>query len=264
MSGLDAKGGCLVLLAALLWLSSLAEGGCSAKCCKGRDPTCSSTDWRMDRVFGTCFCDGTCKLIGDCCYDYTQECPAQSCTVSEWSTWSGCALQCKPTYRVRIRSIEREPMNGGDPCPALEEKAGCLEYINYQGQYCAHTHGPAFITTLEYNKERRKRDLSIESDAAGYCMEFKLESLSQQCTTETRPYARWMQYLREGYTVCVICQPPAMNRDSHSCQGDGTDFDRNKILHWQAVGNSRCRGTWKKVQRVEQCSCPVVHSFVFT
>lgn len=263
MSGIAVKGGCLVLLAALLWLSNLAEGGCSGKCCKGRDPTCSSTDWRMDRVFGTCFCDGTCKHTGDCCYGYTQECPAQPCTVSEWSPWSGCALQCKPAYRVRRRSIEQEPKNGGDPCPPLEEKAGCLEYVNYQGQYCAQTHGPAFITTLEYNKERRKRDLFNESEDAGFCMEFKLGSLSQQCTMETRPYARWMQYLREGYTVCVFCQPPAMNSASHSCQGDGTDFDGNKILHWQAVGNSRCRGTWKKVQRVEQCSCPVVHSFVF-
>ncbi|XP_033856925.2 somatomedin-B and thrombospondin type-1 domain-containing protein isoform X2 [Acipenser ruthenus] len=140
MSGIAVKGGCLVLLAALLWLSNLAEGGCSGKCCKGRDPTCSSTDWRMDRVFGTCFCDGTCKHTGDCCYDYTQECPAQPCTVSEWSPWSGCALQCKPAYRVRRRSIEQEPKNGGDPCPPLEEKAGCLEYVNYQGQYCAQTH----------------------------------------------------------------------------------------------------------------------------
>ncbi|KAB0398994.1 hypothetical protein E2I00_003581 [Balaenoptera physalus] len=38
---------------------------------------------------------------------------------------------------------------------------------------------------------------------------------------------------------------------------------KNQTLHWQAIGNPRCQGTWKKVRRVEQCSCPAVHSFIF-
>lgn len=38
---------------------------------------------------------------------------------------------------------------------------------------------------------------------------------------------------------------------------------RNQTLHWQAIGNPRCQGTWKKVRRVDHCSCPAVHSFIF-
>lgn len=63
-----------------------------------------------------------------------------------------------------------------------------------------------------------------------YCVEFKMEWLSPYCAVENRQHTRWMQYLREGYTVCVACQPPAMHGHNHnhsrSCQGDGTAFGR--------------------------------------
>ena len=38
---------------------------------------------------------------------------------------------------------------------------------------------------------------------------------------------------------------------------------REAVLHWQAVGNPQCSGTWKKVQKTQQCNCPPQHSFVF-
>ncbi|XP_005992909.1 somatomedin-B and thrombospondin type-1 domain-containing protein [Latimeria chalumnae] len=259
-----------LLLVGVLRLGAPAEGGCveTRKCCRGRDVGCSAAGWRLDRVFGTCFCDEACKMTGDCCYDYAQACPVTPCIVSEWSHWSGCAEQCRPTVRIRRRNILQEPLNGGDPCPLLEEKAGCLEYLSYQGQYCGHSHVPAFITSSEYSKGRKRRSLSAALSSVAeepeYCMEYKIESLTHHCNTENRPFARWMQYLREGYTVCVLCQSPAMNPENHHCYGDGAHSDGNGLLHWQAVGNIRCRGTWKKVRRVEQCSCPPVHSFVFT
>ncbi|XP_053103757.1 somatomedin-B and thrombospondin type-1 domain-containing protein isoform X1 [Hemicordylus capensis] len=200
------------------------------------------------------------------CKEMTQALP---CIVGEWTPWSGCAEQCKPNFRMRTRVIQQEPKNGGEPCPPLEEKAGCLEYTTYQGQNCGNEHVPAFITTSEYNNERKKRAVnprwsSETEDWGSYCVEFKTETLSPHCSVESRPYARWMQYLREGYTVCVTCQPPAMHTGSHRCSGDGVDADGNKVLHWQAVGNPLCYGTWKKVQQVEKCSCPLVHSFIFT
>ncbi|NWR52723.1 SBSPO protein, partial [Regulus satrapa] len=97
-----------------------------------------------------------------------------------------------------------------------------------------------------------------------YCVEFRTESLSQHCALETRPYARWMQYLREGHTVCVACQPPAMSAATRRCSGDGHDARGDKILYWEAIGNSQCQGTWKKIRQLEHCSCPLVHSFIFT
>ncbi|KFM03098.1 Somatomedin-B and thrombospondin type-1 domain-containing protein, partial [Aptenodytes forsteri] len=190
------------------------------------------------------------------------------CVVGEWSHWSGCAERCQPNLRIRRRYVQQEPKNGGEPCPALEEKAGCLEYLTYQGEDCGHEHVPAFITTSEYSKERKRRAASSlwpsDKEAAGYCVEFKTESLSHHCASEHRPYTRWMQYLREGHTVCVACQPPAMNTDTHRCSGDGHNADGGKILHWEAVGNSQCQGTWKKIRQLENCSCPLVHSFIFT
>ncbi|KAM4705683.1 somatomedin-B and thrombospondin type-1 domain-containing protein [Rhinophrynus dorsalis] len=259
-----------MLLLGMVGLRDLAEAGCLkvGKCCRGRDLTCSSQGWRMDRVYGTCFCDQTCMLTGDCCYDYPQACPARACVVGEWSHWSGCADQCSPTIRVRRRQVEQESENGGEPCPPLEEKAGCLQYLTSQGNDCGHSHVPAFITTYEYNKARRKRafspDWSSLTEDPGYCVEFQVQSLSQDCLIETRPHARWMQYLREGYTVCVACQYPAMNIRNHRCNGDGSDANGTKLLHWRAVGNPRCQGSWKKMKEVERCSCPMVHSFIFT
>ncbi|XP_063306452.1 somatomedin-B and thrombospondin type-1 domain-containing protein [Pelobates fuscus] len=260
----------VVVLVGLVGLQGWVEAGCleSGKCCKGRDIACTSQGWRTDRVYGTCFCDQTCRLTGDCCYDYNQACPARDCVVGEWGQWSGCANQCTPTMRVRRREVQQEPENGGEPCPPLEEKAGCLEYLTQHGKDCGHSYVSAFITSFEYNKARKKRALSADWSSttkdSGYCVEFQIEYLSHACMVEHRPHARWMQYLREGYTVCVTCQHPAVNIRSNRCYGDGSDDDGNKLLHWQAVGNHRCQGSWKKVKEVEKCSCPDVHSFIFT
>lgn len=60
---------------ARLWPGALA--GCAevGRCCPGRDPACFARGWRLDRVYGTCFCDQACRLTGDCCFDYDRACP---------------------------------------------------------------------------------------------------------------------------------------------------------------------------------------------
>ncbi|KAL1006302.1 hypothetical protein UPYG_G00070520 [Umbra pygmaea] len=241
----------------------VVEAGCAGQCCRGTDNSCVTTDWRMDRVYGTCYCDEGCVRTMDCCHDYPTQCPAQSCAVTEWSYWSGCAQPCQRSFRVRRRHIEREPRNSGESCPSLEEQAGCMEYHSHDGKLCALNTGPALITTMKFGKGRVKHDIYGVPQVPGFCMEYKMESLTAHCTAENRPHTHWMQYLREGYIVCVACQPPAMRNHSGSCQGDGQESNSEELLHWQAVGNSRCRGTWKKVQRTPHCSCPQVHSFLF-
>uniref|UniRef100_A0A8C9JE85 Somatomedin B and thrombospondin type 1 domain containing n=1 Tax=Panthera tigris altaica TaxID=74533 RepID=A0A8C9JE85_PANTA len=218
--------------------------------------------WRPCHLSPRCDCVPPCERpIPPCCFS------ARPCIVGEWSPWSGCGDQCKPAARVRRRPVRQEPRNGGAPCPPLEERAGCLDYSTPRGQDCGHSFVPAFITTSAFNKERTRQSTSpqwsTDTEDSGYCMEFKTESLTHHCALENRPLTRWMQYLREGYTVCVDCQPPAMNSVSLRCSGDGLDSDGNQTLHWQAIGNPRCQGTWKKVRRVDQCSCPAVHSFIF-
>ncbi|XP_068613557.1 somatomedin-B and thrombospondin type-1 domain-containing protein-like [Brachionichthys hirsutus] len=255
---------CLLLLLLFLGRNNLAFGGCSGKCCRGRNLDCTTTDWRMDRVYGTCFCDEGCIRTKDCCFDYYKECPARDCAVSEWSFWSGCAKPCQPSVRVRIRHREGpEHSNGGEPCPSLEQRSGCREYRDHQGGYCGHNAGPAFITSVEFGKGRPKHGNDGNPLDPGFCMEFTLESRTPYCTVQNRPHTHWMRYITEGFKVCVACEPPAMRNNSGSCQGDGQDSDKEAVLHWQAVGNSQCSGTWKKMQKTQQCNCPPQHSFVF-
>lgn len=65
---------------------------------------------------------------------------AVSCVVSEWMGWSGCAEPCRATVRRRSRTILQEPLNAGQPCPHLEEHAGCAEYWSQQG-HCHNSLG---------------------------------------------------------------------------------------------------------------------------
>lgn len=37
--------------------------------------------------------------------------------------------------------MQQEALNGGAPCPALEERAGCLEYSTQRGQDCGRAFG---------------------------------------------------------------------------------------------------------------------------
>ncbi|XP_077410325.1 somatomedin-B and thrombospondin type-1 domain-containing protein [Vanacampus margaritifer] len=253
----------VLLLLATVGQRRLVSAGCLGKCCSGRDMGCTSTDWRMDRVYGTCHCDGGCATTRDCCFDYFSHCPAQACSVKAWSFWSGCVEPCRPSWRTRVRHIAEPPANGGEPCPALEERAGCMDYRDRQGTPCGLHTGPAFITSLEFGKGRPKRDTYGSPLDAGFCVEFSLESRSPHCAVENRPHTHWMRYVTEGFTVCVACQPPAMRNRVGGCQGDGQDTDRDSVLQWQAVGNPRCSGTWRRIRKTQQCNCPPQHSFVF-
>ncbi|KAG7225092.1 hypothetical protein INR49_014203 [Caranx melampygus] len=234
MMGSSVEFTCLLLVVSTLGRSHLVSGGCSGKCCSSRDLSCSTTDWRMDRVYGTCFCDVGCARTKDCCFDYFTECPAQNCVVNDWSFWSGCAKPCQPSVRVRVRHIQQQPSNG-----------------------------PAFITSMEFGKGRPKHDNYGNPLDPGFCVEFTLESRTPHCTVQNRPHTHWMRYITEGFKVCVACEPPAMRNNTGSCQGDGQESDKEALLHWQAVGSPQCRGTWKKIQKTQRCDCPPQHSFVF-
>ncbi|KAF6722952.1 Somatomedin-B and thrombospondin type-1 domain-containing protein [Oryzias melastigma] len=117
MVGSSSGFACWLLLVISIGQNSQVTGGCSGKCCRGRDLSCSTTDWRMDRLYETCYCDESCVKTKDCCFDYFTECPAQDCAVSDWSHWSGCAKPCQLSVRSRVRHIEQKPTNGGEPCP---------------------------------------------------------------------------------------------------------------------------------------------------
>uniref|UniRef100_A0A8C0UHZ7 Somatomedin-B and thrombospondin type-1 domain-containing protein-like n=1 Tax=Cyanistes caeruleus TaxID=156563 RepID=A0A8C0UHZ7_CYACU len=185
------------------------------------------------------------------------------CVVSQWSAWSGCAEPCKTTYRVRTRHIIQEPRNGAEACPALEERAGCVEYWTRQGTECQQSLIPALITKGGFGKARKKRAPADGSERAGYCVEFQLVALTPGCLHSQHSHTSWTRYLREGHRVCVECQHPALQPPRQRCYGDGAGSQQNQLLHWQAVGNDRCKGTWRRIRQLDTCSCPSVHSFLF-
>lgn len=76
--------------------------------------------------------------------------PAQDCAVSDWSFWSGCAKPCQLSVRVRVRHIEQQPGNSGQPCPSLQEQAGCREYRDHQGRHCGLNSGICVFCVWSY------------------------------------------------------------------------------------------------------------------
>uniref|UniRef100_A0A8C0J4C1 SMB domain-containing protein n=1 Tax=Chelonoidis abingdonii TaxID=106734 RepID=A0A8C0J4C1_CHEAB len=235
----------------------LARAGCAelGRCCRGRDLACVSSGWRPDRSHGACYCDEACPRTMDCCHDYPQACPEVTCAVSEWSDWSGCAEPCQATYRVRRRHVVQEPRNGGEACPPLEEKAGCVEYWNQEGAECKQS-----LSKCIENATSWAHDCHF---CCRYCVEFQITTITEGCLQGSGSYTQWTRYLSEGHMVCVECQHPALDSRSLHCYGDGSGSDKNQLLHWQAMGNPWCKGTWRRVRQLDTCSCPSVHSFLF-
>lgn len=97
---------------ARLWPGALAGCAEAGRCCPGRDPACFARGWRLDRVYGTCFCDQACRLTGDCCFDYDRACPGG------WlgPGWGGAA------NRATLDSGER----AGRGAARSRESSGCF------------------------------------------------------------------------------------------------------------------------------------------
>ncbi|KAL9834463.1 uncharacterized protein GJ701_012755 isoform 4-T4 [Geothlypis trichas] len=101
-----------------------ATGSCRHRCCPGRNNACWAPGARRAR----CYCDSYCQRTGDCCQDYPTSCrrAAVGCTVGPWGPWSGCSSPCGVGSRARSRQVTVPPRHGGDPCPDLKQRRGCL------------------------------------------------------------------------------------------------------------------------------------------
>ena len=82
----------LLLLLLTLAVMEGAEASCSAagRCCEGKDNGCRgvqvySNSLRLENLlYGnvskkSCFCDSACVRLGDCCSDYRDHCPRETC-----------------------------------------------------------------------------------------------------------------------------------------------------------------------------------------
>ncbi|XP_068013208.1 somatomedin-B and thrombospondin type-1 domain-containing protein-like [Melanerpes formicivorus] len=101
-----------------------ATGSCRHRCCPGRNNACWAPGARRAR----CYCDSYCERTGDCCRDFLATCrrAAVGCVVGPWGPWSGCSSLCGVGSKARSRQVTIPPRHGGEPCPDLKQRRGCL------------------------------------------------------------------------------------------------------------------------------------------
>ncbi|NWR81767.1 SBSPO protein, partial [Centropus unirufus] len=99
-------------------------GSCWHRCCPGRNNAC----WALGTRRARCYCDSYCERTGDCCEDYHAACrrAAVGCVVGSWGPWSGCSSLCGVGSKARSRQVTIPPRHGGEPCPDLKQRRGCL------------------------------------------------------------------------------------------------------------------------------------------
>ncbi|NXR12467.1 SBSPO protein, partial [Semnornis frantzii] len=99
-------------------------GSCRQRCCPGRNNACWAPGARRAR----CYCDSYCERTGDCCQDFHATCrrAAVGCVVGPWGPWSGCSSLCGVGSKARSRQVTIPPRHGGEPCPDLKQRRGCL------------------------------------------------------------------------------------------------------------------------------------------
>ncbi|XP_053938769.1 SCO-spondin isoform X2 [Cuculus canorus] len=51
---------------------------------------------------------------------------AVGCVVGSWGPWSRCSSPCGVGSKARSRQVTIPPWHGGEPCPDLKQRRGCL------------------------------------------------------------------------------------------------------------------------------------------
>lgn len=250
------------------------------ECCPGQNNTCFAFGPRVDRMESDrCYCDANCLIMGDCCLDYAHVCKAQDCTVREWGEWSNCSNPCGYGKRLRFREVENYPENGGKHCPALKQRRAC---VGFEEQFCAQLNVEHQAEELQERAHLLPQEFGIYRTMkkydpwkgilknlyekyfneiftrATYCGHYKIHSTSPHCLGEA-----WAASLQVNETVCVECQPVAMNREiGMRCMGHGV---YRHLTTWKAVDVQKCHGDWELVQPHLPCTCnaEIQPSFIF-
>ncbi|XP_076435187.1 somatomedin-B and thrombospondin type-1 domain-containing protein-like [Babylonia areolata] len=250
-------------------------------CCPGQNNTCYAFGPRVDRSEDSdrCYCDSNCLIMGDCCMDYAHVCKAQDCSVDTWGPWSKCSNPCGFGKRLRYRAVRMYPENGGRHCPMLKQRRAC---VGFEEEQCAQQslefqaeelQERAHILPLELGvyrtmkkydpwkgilKNLYDRYFNEIFTRATYCGHFKVLKTNAHCLN-----SEWAKDLRVNSTVCVECQPVAMNREiGMRCMGHGVS---SHVTTWKAVDVAKCHGQWELTDQHLPCTCHPEHqpSFIF-
>ncbi|XP_027570167.1 somatomedin-B and thrombospondin type-1 domain-containing protein-like isoform X2 [Pipra filicauda] len=245
MQGLLLWGGWLLATSCLVG----ATGSCRHRCCPGRNNVC----WAPSARRAHCYCDSYCQRTGDCCQDYHATCrrAAVGCSVGPWGPWSGCSSPCGVGSRARSRQVTVPPRHGGEPCPDLKQRRGCL------GEHptCGTTKEVAKILpksfSWDFRDPWRRAGLPLLEEPSGsplpsYCGYFRLTQVGPPCRGQG-----WSRRLHRDKQVCVECWGDVSHHRAH-CTGHGLQGART---FWVAASVVGCQGSWVQEGLQEGCVC---------
>uniref|UniRef100_A0A0K2T9M9 SMB domain-containing protein n=1 Tax=Lepeophtheirus salmonis TaxID=72036 RepID=A0A0K2T9M9_LEPSM len=275
-----------LVLSAQLFVTEAFYGSCrkSRRCCDGKDLNClvdeeSSNQQQQvneQEYEEPCYCDHGCLELGDCCPDFKDYCGVIDCTVSGWSEWSQCDVQCGAGTSIRRRQIIHPPSNGGNECPVLEEKKPC------RVKNCRRKHDKfndkmairetAMLVPAKFAKKQRRqaRNYDVrenlktyiqkdqkEESQSSYCVVFHVDKSMHACHRSEDT-----SMLLKGHRVCVSCDGNAQ-RDhlGGRCTGHGAEGRKTRFKN---ILSPHCKGKWTRLQVVQgQCPCPEGADLVF-
>ncbi|XP_058707053.1 somatomedin-B and thrombospondin type-1 domain-containing protein-like isoform X3 [Poecile atricapillus] len=203
---------------------------------------------------------------------------AVGCAVGPWGPWSGCSSPCGVGSRARSRQVTVPPRHGGDPCPDLKQRRGCL------GQHpaCGTAKGnvgcllpscvvipvccrpgvsliiPVPLTAAllpevakilpssfsqDFRDPWRRAGLPLPEEPSGYCGYFRLTQVGPPCRGRA-----WSRRLHRDKQVCVECR----GNLPHHCTGHGLQGARS---FWVAASVVGCQGSWVQEGLQEGCVC---------
>lgn len=240
-------------------------------CCQGQNNTCFVFGPRVDRseTEPRCYCDSNCLIMGDCCGDYHLSCESKDCEVGDWAEWTTCDNPCGYGTRKRLRNVQTYPDNGGQNCPVLKQRRACVGFEqeicqqNMIGEQNEEKAEQARILPIEFGKARamKKYDpwrgilknlyhqyFNQVFTRATYRGKFRVTKTHHGCEN-----SEWANVLKVNTTVCIECQPVAMNRDiGMRCLGHGV---YNHKTQWTAVDVKHCHGEWMMIGQHEPQVC---------
>lgn len=199
--------------------------------------------------------------------------PVIDCVVSGWGPWSDCDTNCGSGSMVRSRRVVQAPAHGGRHCPSLVQRRACQEHrgcsadsdVPLRDETAMLLPGGLSVSrhsneTVDIRKNLRLRnpDDPESNSHREYCAQFEVTKVSKACHTDSDYKA-----LREGATVCVLCETAALRRDlKWRCSGHGVPGHATRFY---ALVAPHCHGKWVKAaqnpdKRSDCCTNP---DFIF-
>ncbi|XP_071880366.1 somatomedin-B and thrombospondin type-1 domain-containing protein-like [Anas platyrhynchos] len=240
----------LLLCGGWLLAASYVLGGCRHRCCPGRNNAC----WAPGTHRARCYCDSYCERTGDCCQDYQASCrrAAVGCVVGPWGPWSSCSSPCGVGSRGRSRQVTVPPRHGGEPCPDLKQRRGCLG----DDPACGAAKGVAKVLPDSFSRDFRdpwrraglqRPEEAPSSPLPSSCGFFRLTQVAAACRGQP-----WSRRLQRDRRVCVQCWGDT-NHGHPRCDGHGLQGART---FWVAASVSGCQGSWVREALQDSCTCP--------